>query len=230
MRRLLDLFCCAGGASEGYRRAGFEVVGVDIDPQPNYPGEFIKADALEVLADLDFMATFDAVAASPPCQVNLNLTKMNVALGREHGHVQLIPATRAGILATGLPYVIENVADARSQLRNPIRLCGSTFGLPVRRHRLFESSEPLVAPPCNHRWQKVPRYWTSWRPNGEHRLASVVQVYGHGADQHEWGPALGIDWMTGKELAEAIPPAYTEFLGRQLLRFVELREHQAVAA
>lgn len=230
-RRLLDLFSCAGGAAEGYHRAGFEVVGVDIAEQPNYPFEHRVADALEVLDDLDWVGTFDAIHASPPCQGYLNLAAANRALGRRVEHDRLIAEVRERLLAHGLPYVIENVADAKAELRNPIRLCGSSFGLPIQRHRLFESSEPLVGIDCNHRWQRVPRYWTGFRPKGrEPKKSTVVQVYGNGGDQHEWGPAMGIDWMTGRELAEAIPPAYTEFLGRQLLRFVELREHQAVAA
>ena len=231
MKRLLDLFSCAGGAGMGYHRAGFEVVGVDLAPQPNYPFEFIQGDAVSVLDDLDFVSTFDAIHASPPCQGYLNLTAANAALGRTSGHERLIAQTRAGIAQSGLPYVIENVADARPELRNPVRLCGSSFGLPLQRHRLFESSEPLVGVDCNHRWQKVPRYWTGFRPkNRPAKLSTVVQVYGNGGDQHEWGPAMGIDWMTGRELAEAVPPVYTEFLGRQLLRFVELRDHQAVSA
>lgn len=239
--KLLDAFCCAGGAAAGYAAAGFDVVGVDIAPQPNYPYEFIEADALDVLRRLLAGETvggyrlgdFAAIHASPPCQGYLNLSRANVALGREQGHDRLIAEVRSFLKRTPLPWIIENVADARDELRDPVRLCGSSFGLPIRRHRLFESSEPLVGVECNHRWQTVPRYWTSYRPKGrEPKLSTVVQVYGNGGNQHEWGPALGIDWMTPRELAEAIPPAYTEFLGRQLLRFAELRAHEtkAVAA
>jgi DNA (cytosine-5)-methyltransferase 1 len=223
--KILDLFCCAGGAAAGYAAAGFDVVGVDIVPQPNYPFRFVQMDALFALQEMR-LDEFDAIHASPPCQGYLNLSRANEALGRELGHERLIAKVRALLEETGLPWVIENVADAADELRDPIRLCGSTFGLPVRRHRLFESSEPIVGAPCNHRWQKVPRYWTGYRPkNRPAKLSTVVQVYGNGGGQHEWGPALGIDWMTGRELAEAIPPAYTEFVGRQLLRFVELRGH-----
>jgi DNA (cytosine-5)-methyltransferase 1 len=223
--RLLDLFCGAGGCSVGYHRAGFDVVGVDIDPQPNYPFEFHQGDALELGAEM--WRDFDAIHASPPCQSYLNLGKVNRALGREYEHPDLIDPVRAELVDRGLPYVIENVEDAKDRLRDPLRLCGSSFGLPVRRHRLFESNVPLVGPPCNHHWQKVPRYWTGWRPKGEHRLAAVVQVYGNGGGRDEWPDAMGIDWMTPKELAEAIPPAYTEFVGRQLVRFVELRRWHA---
>lgn len=233
--RLLDLFCCAGGAAEGYHRAGFDVVGVDIEPQPNYPYEFHQRDALEVLDELDYVATFDAVHASPPCQGYLNLSRQNEAMGRRLEHDQLIVKVREGLRQHGLPYIIENVENARPHMLEPIRLCGSSFGLPIRRHRLFESSEPLVGVPCNHHWQTVPRYWTGYRPKAPdgtraERKSTVVQIYGNGGDTHEWGPALGLEGRTPRELAEAIPPAYTEFLGRQLLRFVELRDYRDEAA
>lgn len=214
--RLLDLFCGAGGASRGYQRAGFYVVGVDIVDQPNYAGdEFIRADALAVHFD-----GFSAIHASPPCQRNVKgLAAVNERLGRVSRFAQLIPEIRDRLVASGLPYILENVEGA--ELIDPVRLCGSTFGLPIRRHRLFESNVYLAVPPCNHRWQNVPRYWTSWRPNGEHRLAKVVQVYGNAGDSSQWAEAMGIDWMTRDELRESIPPAYTEFLGRQFVRAVE---------
>jgi DNA (cytosine-5)-methyltransferase 1 len=224
---LLDLFCCAGGAAKGYHDAGFEVVGVDIEPQPNYPFEFIQADALRYLEDLiGFRSPVTAIHASPPCQGYLNLGGVNKAQGRDYDHPDLIAATRALIVQTGLPYVIENVADAKPLLKDPVRLCGSSFGLPIRRHRLFESNVSLVVPPCNHRWQKAKRYWTGWRPKGETVLATVVQIYGNAGGRDEWPKAMGIDWMSSAEMIEAIPPAYTEFLGRQLIRFVELAQAQ----
>lgn len=214
MPRLLDLFCGAGGASVGYARAGFEVVGVDLAPQPNYPFEFIQADALEYLASSDYGA-FAAVHASPPCQANLRgLAAVNRKLGRAYAHVDLIPAVRELLRASWRPYVIENVVGA--ELVDPVRLCGSSFGLEVRRHRLFEASFPLIVPPCAHGEQNGD-HWTSWRPNGETRRAKVVQVYGAAAERHKWGPAMGIDWMTYDELAEAIPPVYTELIGHQLI-------------
>lgn len=221
--RLLDLFCCEGGAAMGYHRAGFEVVGVDIDPQPNYPFEFHQADAMTFSLD-----GFDAVHASPPCQSYLNLGGVNKAQGRDYEHPDFVAAIRDRLVASGLPYVIENVENA--PLRKPVRLCGSSFGLPLRRHRMFESNVPLVAPPCNHQWQKVKRYWTGWRPKGETVKATVVQIYGNGGGRDEWPAALGVDWMSARGMCEAVPPAYTEFLGRQLLRFVELAQHPEVAA
>ena len=220
MPRLLDLYCGAGGAGAGYARAGFDVVGVDIAPQPRYPFEFHEADALGVLRCIleRRYDEYDAIHASPPCQTHVKgLGAVNRALGRENTHVDLIAATRELLQAIGLPYVIENVVGA--PLHNPVRLCGSSFGLEVRRHRLFECSFPLLVPPCNHSWQNGD-YWTSWRPNGETRRSKVVQVYGHAGGRSEWPAAMGIDWMTDEELVEAIPPAYTEYLGAQLLQHV----------
>ena len=209
--RLLDLFCGAGGAGMGYHRAGFDVVGVDLEPQPRYPFEFHRADALDFPLD-----GFAAMHASPPCQKHVKgLAAVNASLGRESGHRDLIGATRAQLERTNRPYVIENVVGA--PLREPVKLCGSSFRLPIRRHRLFECNFSTLVPPCNHSWQTEGKYWTGWMPNGERRLATVVQVYGNAGDKHEWPAALGIDWMTYDELAEAIPPAYTEHIGHYLL-------------
>lgn len=213
--RLLDLFCCAGGAGKGYADAGFDVVGVDIAPQPNYPFEFHQADALDFVAE--HWREFDVIHASPPCQGYLNLAAVNRAQGRTYDHPDLIAETRRLLVATGLPYVIENVADAKPQLRAPVRICGTGLHLPLRRHRLFESNLPLVGVPCAHHRYTEPRYWTGWRPKGEHRLSTVVQVYGNAGGREEWPAAMGIDWMTPKEMTEAIPPAYTEYLGAQLI-------------
>lgn len=215
--RLLDLCCKAGGTAMGYHRAGFEVVGVDIESQPNYPFEFIQADALEI--DL---ADFDVYHASPPCQSYLNLGGVNRAQGRDYDHPDLIAPIRARLLATGLPYVIENVADAKPGLIDPVRICGTGLGLPLRRHRLFESNVPIEGIPCAHERFTEPRYWTGWRPNGEHRLSTVVQVYGNAGGRSEWPAAMGIDWMTSAEMIEAVPPAYTHEIGMQLRRALEV--------
>ena len=225
---LLDLFCCQGGAAMGYYRAGFDVLGVDIEPQPNYPFEFIQASALEFLQRMVDGGTFEwkdpglfaAAHASPPCQGYLNLTRANEAMGREHTHSDLIASTRALLVAWGIPYVIENVADARSRLIDPVRVCGTSFHLPLRRHRLFESNVPIMGTDCAHHRFTDKRYWTGWRPKGEHRLSTVVQVYGNAADKHEWPAAMGIDWMTNDGLAEAIPPAYTKHIGGYLMAAV----------
>ena len=213
--RLLDLFAGAGGCSVGYDRAGFDVVGVDIAPQPNYPFEFHQGDALEYLAAHGH--EFDVIHASPPCQGYLNLGAVNRAMGRDYDHPDLIAATRALLIASGRPYVIENVADARPLLIGPVRICGTGLGMPLRRHRLFESSIPLEGVPCAHHRYTVPRYWTGWRPKGEHRLSTVVQVYGNAGGRDEWPAALGIDWMTPREMCEAIPPSFAAHIGAQLL-------------
>jgi DNA (cytosine-5)-methyltransferase 1 len=217
--RLLDLFSGAGGAGMGYHLAGFDVVGVDKEPMPRYPFEFHQADALEYLADHGHK--FDAIHASCPCQSFLNLGAVNRALGRTYDYPNLIGPTRELLIAIGKPYVIENVESARGHLVNPVRICGTALDLPLRRHRLFESNVPMFGLACQHKRFNVPRYWTGWRPNGEHRLSTVVQVYGNGGDSHEWPAAMGIDWMNRDELAEAIPPAMTEFIGLQLLASVE---------
>lgn len=230
--RLLDLFCGAGGAAMGYHLAGFEVVGVDIRPQKRYPFEFIQMDAL----DWTDFAGFQAVHASPPCQAH-SITR-NLWPGREHP--DLIEATRALCNISGLPYMIENVQGA--PLREPIKLCGSMFGLDVRRHRLFESNLFLMSLKCQHHLQ-TPRFVTQ-RGRGHksqqrlasvvnvsghdssftdtHYMASVVHVHGHssnskGGGVDVWRRAMGIDWMVRDELSEAIPPAYTEFIGNQVL-------------
>ena len=198
----------------GYHNAGFEVEGVDLNPQPNYPFEFYQGDALGVYAPW-ISRRYDAIHASPPCQTHVKgLRAVNASLGRESIHADLIAATRSLLQRSGLPYVIENVVGA--PLENPIRLCGSSFGLKVRRHRLFETSFPVMALPCAHHLQREARYWTSWRPSGEKRLATSVQVYGNAGDSSLWAEAMGIDWMTRDELREAIPPAYTEHIGRHL--------------
>lgn len=217
--RLLDLFCCQGGASRGYVDAGFDVVGVDIGPQPRYPYTFIQADAIEYLEAHGH--EYDAIHASPPCQSFLNLGKVNVALGRDYEYPNLIGPTRELLQALGKPYVIENVQDASEHLINPVRVCGTGLGQPIRRHRLFESNVKLEGIACEHKRYTEPKYWTGWRPKGEKRLSTVVQVYGNAGGQHEWPDAMGIDWMDRHGFVEAIPPSYTEHIGRQLIEHVE---------
>lgn len=198
----------------GYSRAGFEVVGVDIAPQPRYPFMFVRADALEALAD-DFwlLGSFDAIHASPPCQAYSETQRLH---GREHP--RLIEPLRPLLETTGLPYVIENVVGA--PLRNPVLLCGSMFGLDVKRHRLFETSFPVIAPACAHGvWRN--RYPTHARKD-KAQLSPVVHVYGTGGgagkDVDLWRRTVEVPWMATKaEIAETIPPAYTELIGAQLL-------------
>lgn len=208
--RLLDLFCGAGGAAMGYHRAGFVVVGVDIAPQPHYPFEFHREDALDVLAKHG--REFDAVHASPPCQASTALTK-GTNQGREY--VNLIPETRHALRALGAPSVIENVQG--SDLRRDLTLCGEMFGLDVIRHRYFEVSGFLPVRP-----EHVPHRGRvrGWR-HGAYFDGPYVAVYGDGGGKgsvSEWQRAMGMDWTSDrKAIAEAIPPAYTEFIGAQLL-------------
>jgi DNA (cytosine-5)-methyltransferase 1 len=211
--RLLDLFCCAGGAGVGYSRAGFEVVGVDINPQPNYPLPFIQADALKL--SRRFISSFDAVHASPPCQAYSDLAKRN---GNAHEWPRLIEPIRDIFIRTGLPYVIENVSGA--PLLNPVVLCGTMFPeLRVLRHRLFEANFAIVPPPHG----KHPICHTFDKRKGQYgktdEMRDFVSVNGGGnCSVAAARDAMGINWMTKNELNEAIPPAYSEFIGNQLLR------------
>jgi DNA (cytosine-5)-methyltransferase 1 len=205
--RLLDLFCSAGGASMGYHRAGFEVVGVDIEPQPNYPFAHHVGDALDYLAAHGH--EYDAIHASPPCQRFCAYRRRGSGVG--DGYADLIAATREALQGTGRPWVMENVPGA--PLRNPVQLCGSSFGLDVRRHRLFESSVELTAPPCDHSWQ-TPRFAPATNRSNLRRTVEVgVWRIPLDVQQH----AMGISWMTREELSQAVPPAYTRYLGEQLL-------------
>ena len=208
--RILDLFCCAGGAGMGYHRAGFEVVGVDIAPQPNYPFEFHQGDALDFLAE--HWREFDAAHGSPPCQASTALTK-GTNQGREYP--QLIPETRRLLRATGLPTVIENVQG--SDLRRDLTLCGEMFGLGVLRHRYFEVDGFTAAAPMHKPHRGRVRGWR----HGTYYDGPYVAVYGEGGGKGsvaEWQEAMGIDWTDVRaEIAEAIPPAYAEHIGRQLL-------------
>ena len=214
MKLLLDLFCAAGGAAMGYHRAGFRVIGIDIEPQPRYPFEFHQGDALKPPAAL--LADAAAVHASPPCQF---ATAYRRRQGVAVDAVSLIAPTRRMLKRTGKPYIIENVDQkaARAELCDPVRLCGSSFGLDVRRHRLFESSAHLSSPACNHAWQ-TPRFPPATNRTNK-RSTVEVGVWRIPLEiQHQ---AMGIDWMTRPELSLAIPPAYTEHLGRELLEAVE---------
>jgi DNA (cytosine-5)-methyltransferase 1 len=224
---LLDLFCCAGGASTGYARAGFTVIGVDIEPQPRYPFSFYQADAIELLDILldggwfiprgwhreVKLDDFDAIAGSPPCQGYSVTKSVNTQAGK---YPLLIPDLRERLIATGLPYIIENVEGARQHMINPVTLCGSQFGMRgirnghevyLRRHRLFESNFSIPDP-------------------GMHDHAgNAFRVFGHGVPKNapDWmkgrGAAefarqlMGINWMNRHELDESIPPEYTVFIG-----------------
>lgn len=201
--KLLDLFCGAGGAAEGYRRAGFdEIVGIDIRPQPHYPFTFIQADALRPPVDLSL---FDLIHASPPCQ------RYSVTRALHTGEYPDLVATVRDVLErSGVAWVIENVNGA--PLFSPSVLCGSSFGLNVWRHRYFESSVPMLSPPCVHHLTPLPLDVTgTGGPGGRHRKPSNMAQAGN---------AMGIDWMTRREINQAIPPAYTQWVGERVLAAV----------
>jgi DNA (cytosine-5)-methyltransferase 1 len=211
--RLLDAFCGAGGAAMGYHRAGFEVVGVDIKPQPRYPFAFHQGDALEFIRDHGH--EFDAIHASPPCQAYSHASLGQRNAGKEYP--DLLAPTRDALIATGLPWVIENVPKA--PMRADIQLCGCQFGLDLRRERWFETSWHAfqLRPPCHHPYP-------------------VVSVVGHGTptwvrEKLGFNPtiahyraAMNIDWMNRDELSQAIPPDYAEHVGRQLIAVLSHRE------
>lgn len=204
MLRALDLYCKAGGSSAGLARAGFDVTGVDHEPQPRYPFRFVLADALEYVAAHGH--EYDLIAASPPCQAH---TSLQGRWGR--AYPDLIAATRAALRATGRPYLLENVVGA--PLLDPIMLCGSMFGLRVIRHRLFECSPAVYFPPatCSHPRGAVGRQG--------HRGAgrTWITVTGHFSDVPLARRVMELPWMTQAELAQAIPPAYTQWLASKII-------------
>ena len=211
---VLDLFCCAGGAGAGYARAGFEVTGVDIVDRPRYPYRFVKADALEHLATLIASGEIERYAlvhSSPPCQAYCTLTK-GTHRDRDNDHPRLYEPVRDLLAASGVPYVIENPAA-----RPDVVLCGDMFGLGVIRHRNFELGGwfTLVPPHTRHRGRV-----RGWR-HGAYFEGPYVAGYGHGggkASVSELQEAMGIDWTdVREELTEAIPPAYTEWIGSAFL-------------
>jgi DNA (cytosine-5)-methyltransferase 1 len=212
--RLLDLFGGGGGCAKGYMDAGFLVVSVDIVPQPRNPAHrFVQADALEFLREHGHR--FDAIHASPPCQGYTRARKLAEAQGKADKSPRLVEPIRQLLIATGKPYVIENVPGA--PLRDAVTLCGSMFGLRVRRHRLFESSVMLAAPSnCRHKEQG--------RPVGVyHRLNDSIPGGGRtAATMEEAMEAMGIGWkMRVKDIFEAIPPAYARCIGEQLISYLE---------
>lgn len=220
--RILDLFCGAGGAGMGYHRAGFEVVGVDIKPQPHYPFPFVQGEALILMESLlcgwcilptdgkpYWLEDFDAIHASPPCQYGSVATPLRC----RNNHPNLIPRTRELFTAAPIPYVIENVPNNRKDLICPYRLCGSSFGLQAFRHRYFEMPwfSGLV-PPCRHDFR--PLLVTTAGKNSRD-----IRQPGQYKSVRNAPKAYGVDWMTSDELKEAIPPAYTEWIGNRFKEF-----------
>lgn len=235
--RLLDLFCGAGGAAMGYHRAGFDVVGVDIVDQPNYPFEFHRLDAMAMKQDrvqgcwhegagsalpgmsMACLGHFDAIHASPPCQAYCAprfINRSRTSTPREHP--KLIEPVRSLLRATGLPYVIENVPQA--PLIEPVTLCGSMFGLRVRRHRRFESNVLLMRRSCEHGRQGK-NFVGVYGDHPEARTLGEDDRYVRAfraASIDEAREAMGMPWADWKGCKEAIPPAYTEFIGTQLVQ------------
>lgn len=244
---LLDLFCGAGGASMGYYHVGFDVIGVDIKPMSRYPFTFIQADALDLLdmlilggttndARIDFVVgwgyglkSFAAIHASPPCQKYSASTVFWRKQGKEYP--DLIAPARDRLQETGLPYVIENVPGA--PLNAPVILCGSHFGMVrqwephgtvmLRRHRLFETNWPLTDPgPHDHQYKAV--------SVAGHDLSSHRRKFGCGVPQQVKNDLMGIDWMSRDQLGQAIPPAYTEYVGGHLMQYLGARSNVGLAA
>ena len=219
---LLDLFCCEGGAAMGYHRAGFEVIGVDIKPQKRYPFAFVQADALNYLAELvksGRIRRFAAIHASPPCQEYSALKSL-----KTHTYPDLLAPTRDALMACGVPWIMENVATAR--MHHGVLICGTSLGLNVRRHRRFDSSHLLYpAGPCRHGPDNINVYghnaW-NYRPRSEEWRRTYKRTNAKQCPVPKAQAAVAFEapWMSLHGLAECVPPAYTEWLGRQLIQIV----------
>lgn len=207
--RLLDLYCCGGGAGFGYEQAGFEVTGVDLYPQPKHRGEFVQSDAIEYA--LKHGHEYDVIHASPPCQAYSMSSMQFRKSGKEYP--DLIAPTRAALMLIGKPYVIENVPG--SPLINPIELCGSMFGMRTYRHRLFECSIAIEPPP--HPEHKA-RSAKMGRPPADDEF---IQYVGHFPGVGLVQEMTGLHWLGQKELAQSIPPQYTKFIGEKLMANLE---------
>lgn len=221
--RLLDLFCCQGGAATGYARAGFAVVGVDLEPQPNYPPlfRFVQADALEILANYEHgdrpLGQFDVIHASPPCQGYSTMSN-------RHGSnvPRLIDRVRWYLERIGLPWVIENVTGARREMRSPMSLHGGQFGLPVYRPRLFESNMLLTPPPKASRPKDPVAVYGRQESRGRLLWTRNDGTELRAATLDEARTAMEMPWADWRGVREAIPPAYTEWIGRQLAAHLEV--------
>jgi DNA (cytosine-5)-methyltransferase 1 len=224
--RLLDLFCGAGGAAMGYHRAGFDVVGVDIAPQPHYPFRFIQADVMDILW-LPGLENYELIHASPPCQgysphVSSSSSRWAGTKGKDEA--RLIEAVRFLLMRSGKPYVIENVVGARRELRGPVLLCGTMFDLPIARHRLFES--PLLSAwdaPRHSKCSGAAKAFAlsrGWDP----RDMTVTGKGRHAGTKERWAEVMGWPGYSGSQhgLREAIPPSYTEWIGAQVLALLRV--------
>ncbi|MGW8539057.1 SAM-dependent methyltransferase [Streptomyces albidoflavus] len=200
--RLLDLFCCQGGASMGYRHAGFDVTGVDLTPQPRYPFAFVQGDAIEFVREHG--AEFDFIHASPPCQRYSRAQKI-----QHRDHPDLIAPTRTALEATGRPWVIENVEEAAPELRDPVTLCAAAFGMRTYRHRLFETGGGFTLPQPHHPEHLAP-LTKMGRPRAQGHFAHYV---GNFSGVHDARLDLRVPWMNRDGIRECIPPAYTHWTG-----------------
>lgn len=222
--RLLDLFCGAGGCSVGYDRAGFDVTGWDLTPHPDYPFPMVIGDAMSALRCPSILDAFDVVAASPPCPRFSTITPDSA---REN-HPDFLTPTCAALKAWGGVYIVENVEGAARHMDHPVKVCGSAFGLRVRRHRYFETNAEWITPTeCFHAQQGRPIgvYGDHPQDDEEYRRPDGTRRGNKAKTIEQAREALGIDWMTDwDDLTDAIPPLFTEYLGRQLL------EHLARAA
>ncbi|MFE0778802.1 SAM-dependent methyltransferase [Streptomyces sp. NPDC058861] len=204
--RLLDLYCCQGGASAGYARAGFDVVGIDIEPQPRYPFTFVQADAVQYV--LEHGAQFDFIHASPPCQFDSDCQRI---MGRDHP--DLIGPTRAALEEVGVPYVMENVRGALPKLREPVELCGTMFGLRTYRHRYFEGGNGFTVPARHHPRHLAPQVKMGRAPRDGEFIQAVGNFSGVGIVRADWG----VPWMNRDGIRESIPPAYAQWIGEAFL-------------
>lgn len=212
--KLLDLFAGHQGTGVGFARAGFEVTSIDVEPHERHPeiAYFHTADAMQIVANPEFLRGFDVVAGGPPCQGYSHMAQPG------NDHPRLIAPLRRYLKAWGGPYVIENIVSAAPELDHPVQVCGQALGLGVRRHRLFESNVFLFGTGCYH-----PAGVTPIGVYGEHPdETTYLRTDGTSRGQRartlaEGQAAMGIDWMVWEDLTEAIPPAYTEFIGEQIL-------------
>ena len=221
--RALDLFCGGGGVAKGLQAAGFDVTGIDLHPQPHYCGDdFKQMDALDVgVFHHTWASEFDFIWASPPCQAYCGMQRINTR-AQKRDHPRLIEPVRDMLKSFGRPYAIENVTEA--PLLDPVQLCGSMFGLGVRRHRLFECSFFLLQPQCRHK--------LSARPiavYGDHPQQPGDKTYrvNRARNLAEGQQAMGIDWMPWRPLTQAIPPAYSEFVGRAAIAHIHAERQAA---
>lgn len=220
----MDLFCGAGGCAVGYSRAGFNVIGVDHKPQKNYPFEFFQADAMQVLGFLNeggyipgtdiWLENFSAIHASPPCQRFSVMTQCRPGIAETFP--DLIDPVRQRLKASGLPYVIENVPKA--PLIDPAQVCGTSFGMRIRRHRLFETNFYLPSTTCKHDGYVM----NPWNSKGGRRRMREHFGIPNGQQNPAWRAEMGVEWMGGHDAEQAVPPAYTQYVGKYLMDAIEV--------